>query len=137
MFKVNYDTNTGEILGYYPLGVDYPNGVPEPTIEITDEQRQSAYGKIAKVVGGEFVVEDQPEPTPEELKAERMAWLEEWSVKEQQAIVMRKNANEIFTDYDTAMATAKEDGAAYVAEYMRLLGIINNGDDPCKKQAAE
>ena len=71
-----------------------------------------------------------PEPTPEELKAERLAWLEEWSKKEQETIVMRKSANEIFTNYDTAIVTAREEGAAYVDEYRRLLEIINNGDDP-------
>lgn len=77
MFKVNYDTNTGEILGYYPLGVDYPNGVPEPTIEITGEQRQSAYNKIVTVVDGKFVVEDQPEQSQGEIK---QSWLNKLNV---------------------------------------------------------
>lgn len=36
MVKVNYDTNTGEILGYYPDFVKYKN-VPEPYIEIEDD----------------------------------------------------------------------------------------------------
>ena len=83
MFKVNYEKNTGEILGYYPIGVNYPNGVPEPTIEITGEQRQSTYGKIAKAVGGEFVVEDQPEPTPEEIKNSKIKAVVAWFKAEQ------------------------------------------------------
>ena len=71
---------------------------------------------------------------PQSLKNKRLARLESWSVTEQQAIVMRKNANEIFSDYDTARATAKEDGKAYVDEYSRLLEIINEGDDPWEEQ---
>ena len=74
------------------------------------------------------------ERDPQSLKDKRLARLESWSVTEQQAIVMRKNANEIFSDYDTARATAKEDGKAYVDEYSRLLEIINEGDDPWEEQ---
>ena len=70
------------------------------------------------------------ERDPESLKDKRLTRLESWSVAEQQVIVMRKNANEIYNGYDIAIATAKEDGKVYVDEYSRLLEIINNGNDP-------
>ena len=70
------------------------------------------------------------ERDPESLKDKRLTRLESWSVAEQQVIVMRKSANEIYNGYDIAIATAKEDGKVYVDEYSRLLEIINNGNDP-------
>lgn len=51
--KVNYDANTGIVLGYYPNGVLYTN-IPEPVIEITDEDHMNSLGKTMQVVDGAF-----------------------------------------------------------------------------------
>ena len=96
--------------------------------------------ETGKPHGGDQLPGDR-EATPEEyeffmerdaqsLKDKRLAILESWSVAEQQVIVMRKNANEIYNGYDIAIATAKEDGKVYVDEYSRLLEMINKGEDP-------
>ena len=39
MIKVNYDSLTGVILGYYPDDIDYVS-IPEPNIEIDDNAHQ-------------------------------------------------------------------------------------------------
>ena len=37
MIKVNYDSETGQILGFYPNEIEYQS-IPEPYIEIDCEQ---------------------------------------------------------------------------------------------------
>jgi hypothetical protein len=51
--KVNYDTKTTLVKGYYPDIINYAS-IPEPYIEITDEQHQIALGKQMCVVDGIF-----------------------------------------------------------------------------------
>jgi len=51
--KVNYDTETTLVKGYYPDIINYAS-IPEPYIEITEEQHQIALGKQMCVVDGIF-----------------------------------------------------------------------------------
>ena len=51
MYYVNYDEDTGEILGIYPSSEDY-NEVPSPKITITDEE----YAQLGR---GEWIVHDR------------------------------------------------------------------------------
>lgn len=51
--KVNYDTETTLVKGYYPDAINYAS-IPEPYIEISDEKHQEALGKQMCVVDGVF-----------------------------------------------------------------------------------
>lgn len=51
--KVNYDTKTTLVKGYYPNSINYFS-IPEPFIEITKEQHQEALGKEMCVIDGVF-----------------------------------------------------------------------------------
>ena len=53
MIKVNYDTETRLVTGYYPDSINYAS-IPEPYIEISNEQHQEALGKQMCVVDGFF-----------------------------------------------------------------------------------
>lgn len=44
MIKVNYDIQDGKILGFYPDNITYET-IPEPFIEITEEQREAILNK--------------------------------------------------------------------------------------------
>ena len=71
-YRVNYDSQTGDVLGVYDNTgeVIYPKGIPEPSIEISAEERDAAYEKIAKVIDGKFVLEEIPSPTIDDMKTE-------------------------------------------------------------------
>jgi hypothetical protein len=49
--KVNYDTETTLVKGYYPDAINY-SLIPEPYIEISDEKHQEALGEQMCVVNG-------------------------------------------------------------------------------------
>jgi hypothetical protein len=71
--KVNYDTETTLVKGYHPDSINY-SSIPEPNIEITDEQHQEALSKTMCVVNGvfqEYVKSDSL--VLEELKAQKIA----------------------------------------------------------------
>jgi hypothetical protein len=53
MIKINYDIETTLVKGYYPDIINYAS-IPEPYIEITEEQHQIALGKQMCVVDGIF-----------------------------------------------------------------------------------
>ena len=57
MIKVNYDQQTGNILGFYHDGISYPYGIPIPYIEISDEQHMSIMEKqdMWKIIDNEPV----------------------------------------------------------------------------------
>ncbi|MDD3420381.1 MAG: hypothetical protein PHE78_07280 [Candidatus Gastranaerophilales bacterium] len=57
MIKVNYEQQTGNILGFYHEGISYPNGIPTPSIEISDEQHMSIMEKqdMWKIIDNELV----------------------------------------------------------------------------------
>lgn len=71
--KVNYDTETTLVKGYYPDSINYAS-IPEPFIEITDEQHQAALSKTMCVVNGVFQEYVKPDSLLlEELKAQKIA----------------------------------------------------------------
>lgn len=51
MIKVHYNSQTNEVMGYYPDSINYKN-IPEPYIEITAEEHQNALGKQMVVIDG-------------------------------------------------------------------------------------
>ena len=53
MIKVNYDTKTTLVKGYYPDAINYAS-IPEPYIEISDEEHQETLGKQMCVVNGVY-----------------------------------------------------------------------------------
>ena len=53
MIKVNYDTESTLVKGYYPSSINYAS-IPEPYIEISDEKHQEALGKQMCVTNGIF-----------------------------------------------------------------------------------
>ena len=57
--KVNYDPQTGEVKGFYPKDIKYKS-IPEPCIEISQEEHKSYSEKKKIVVEGKFV--DYKEP---------------------------------------------------------------------------
>ena len=53
MIKVNYNTETTLVKGYYPDTIKYAS-IPEPYIQITEEEHQIALSKQMCVVNGVF-----------------------------------------------------------------------------------
>ena len=53
MLKVNYDTETTLVKGYYPDSINYAS-IPEPYIEISEEEHQEALGRQMCVINGIF-----------------------------------------------------------------------------------
>jgi len=51
--KVNYDTETTLVKGYYPDAINYAL-IPKPYIEISDEEHQETLGKQMCVINGVF-----------------------------------------------------------------------------------
>lgn len=60
MIKVNYDTETTLVKGYYPDSINYAS-IPEPYIVISEEEHQEGLGKQMCVINGiyqEYVTPD-------------------------------------------------------------------------------
>jgi hypothetical protein len=53
MIKINYDTETTLVKGYYPDKINYTL-IPKPYIEISEEEHQEALGKQMCVIDGIF-----------------------------------------------------------------------------------
>lgn len=51
MIKVNYNIHTGLVQGYYPDSINYVS-IPEPYLEISEEQHLEILGKKMCVVDG-------------------------------------------------------------------------------------
>ena len=78
--KVNYDTETTLVKGYYPDAINYTS-IPEPYIKIFDEEHQKALGKQMCVVNGvyqEYITPDSVllEQGKQSKTAECQAYLE-------------------------------------------------------------
>lgn len=67
--KVSYDNETTKVTGYYPDTISYLS-IPEPFIEISDEDHQANLDKEMAVVDGVF---QEYEDTDEEILAEAKA----------------------------------------------------------------
>lgn len=66
MIKVNYNTETGEILGYYPDFIGYSN-IPSPTIEIDAATHQDCIQNsgLRRVDLTSFQIIEYTPPEPE------------------------------------------------------------------------
>lgn len=133
MYKVPYNPETGEIGGFYDTGLNYPSGIPTPNIEVTPAQHSEAIqkinqeGKTAKVVEGELIFLDPPEPTIEEIQAQELAKLNaefEPQFKandEAYLLALRNNDQELIEELN-------EEKADLVAEYTKRKEVIFNGN---------
>lgn len=65
IIKVNYNLETGEVIGYYPSFLNYKN-IPKPNIEIEDGDHSKYLGKRMVVKDGVF--QEYKEPQKEILK---------------------------------------------------------------------
>ena len=52
--KVHYDLQTGSVIGYYPDNLPYKI-IPEPFIEVADEELKASLGKLMHVVNDTLV----------------------------------------------------------------------------------
>lgn len=70
MMKANYNADTGSILGFYPNEIEYAE-VPEPCIEITQEQWQECINNQDKYIVDieKQVLTDAPPPPPEPIES--------------------------------------------------------------------
>lgn len=66
MIKVNFNPETTLVQGYYPDSINYAS-IPEPFIEITQEQHQASFDKQMCVVNGVF----QEYVTPDSILLEQ------------------------------------------------------------------
>lgn len=81
-FKVSYNLENGNILGFFPSNIKYTN-IPEPNIEIDEVKYQMCMGKNVKVENNEIV---EIVPTIEEiLKKEKTKKLNELDIAYEQA----------------------------------------------------
>lgn len=68
--------DTGIVIIFYPVDMlDLYNSIPEPSVEVTEEQRQEYFeqGRQHRIVNGEFIYVEPPGRTLEELKAGKWA----------------------------------------------------------------
>ena len=73
MIKVNYDTETTLVKGYYPDAINYAS-IPEPYMEISDEEHQETLGKQMCVVNGVYQEYVKPlDVQLQEAKASKIA----------------------------------------------------------------
>lgn len=67
--KVSYNDKTGDIVGFFPSNIEY-SFIPEPFIEITEEEHKGTFGKKMKVING---ILKEIVPSDEELLANAKA----------------------------------------------------------------
>ena len=71
--KVNYNKINGNILGYYPNSFDYAS-IPEPFIEITEEEHQEGLSKNMCIINGLYKEYIKPDDILlQEAKAEKIS----------------------------------------------------------------
>jgi len=125
LYKVYYDKKTGQVLGYYVSGMNYPNGIPKPNIEITDQERNAAYdsAKVAKVIDGKFVLEDKPIiiVTKQEKLNELNLWIESENVRIAGDLTLDLASG---LTLEEAQTYAQEETDLVIAEYEKRLAEI-------------
>ena len=129
MIKVNYDTNTGEIKGYYPDDIPYPS-IPEPYIEIDEAAHQDciANSGLRRVdVANKIIVEyTPPEPTAEEKQAQAIAALDA-EYQPQFASLAQSLGLATMDGNQAVQDEIKADYAALKTEYQQKREAISNG----------
>ena len=127
MIKVNYDSETGHILGFYPDEIEYQL-IPEPYIEITEEQHNDCinnqgYRKIdletKEVINCTLII---PEKTKKDLVVELTAEYQVNVDKIQKAYIIAQINND---DNLKALLSTRLNEATN--EYNQKRGVIENG----------
>jgi hypothetical protein len=125
MYLANYDTG-GNILGFYIQGMHM--NIPEPTLEITDEQHQEYFnkGQNHKVIDGKFVYVEPLVPTAEEVRQQKIKALDkEYNPKFDSLTLAWATA---YMSGDTVTANARiADKTVLTNEYNTKKGVIENG----------
>ena len=149
MYYVNYDEDTGTIIGIYPSSYN-PEDVPEPKITITDEQYSSLGEDYYIVVDGALVKETEEQgiiPTHgssgadtaiKDLQADYADTLEKLKDASVAATIMDADTTEIQNDYRallsdfTRKAIDIEGGSSVTTgEYCPMCGTLTeNGVCP-------
>ena len=127
MIKVNYDSTTGEIKGFYPDDVGYVS-IPEPHIEIDEIAHRDCINHqgLRKVdIATQKIVEYVPE-IAEPTKDEKVAALD--AVYQPQFTALAQGVGLATLDGNEAtLANIKEDYVVLKTEYKEKLEAINNG----------
>ena len=127
MIKVNYDSETGQILGFYSNEIEYQS-IPEPYIEIDYEQHNDCinnqgYRKIdletKKVINCTPII---PEKTKKDLVVELTAEYQVNVDKIQKAYILAQINND---DSLKALLSTRLNEAT--TEYNQKRGVIENG----------
>jgi hypothetical protein len=68
MYLVQYNAETGTVLGIYDQTLNYPSGIPTPNIQITVKQHADFFvrGQNHRVIDGVWTYVEPPGPTTEE-----------------------------------------------------------------------
>lgn len=135
MYKVHYNSSNGSILGYYPDFIEY-SAIPSPNIEIEDldHQKVFSFSKIAKVIDGEFVLEDIPLPSEEETKQSQLDMLNRELENQLKEITLQFNA-----DLASGMTLKESQSLSKTAilqvmgEYEEKIGLIESGVNPLEE----
>ena len=127
MIKVNYDSTTGAIKGFYPDDIGYVS-IPEPHIEIDKTAHQDCMNHqgLRKVdIATQKIVEYVPE-IAEPTKDEKVAALD--AVYQPQFTALAQGVGLATLDGNEAtLANIKEDYVVLKTEYKEKLEAINNG----------
>ena len=141
MYYVNYDEDTGTIIGIYPASYN-PDEVPEPKITITDEQYNVLGEDYYIVVDGALVKEgegqethpssDNTDTAVKDLQADYVDTLEKLKDASVAATIMDADTTDIQSDYRallsdfTRKAIDIEEGASSITtgEYCAMCGTL-------------
>lgn len=75
MYLAHYDAE-GNVLGFYKQGMH--TDIPEPTLEISEEEHQEYFGKNQsyKVIDGKWTYIEPQQPTAVEIKQQKISVLD-------------------------------------------------------------
>lgn len=127
MIKVNYNSETGQILGFYSDEIEYKS-IPEPYIEITEEQHNDCINnqghrkidlETKKVINCTPII---PEKTKKDLVVELTAEYQVNVDKIQKAYIIAQINND-----DNLKALLSTRLSEATAEYNQKRGVIENG----------
>lgn len=137
MYYINYDSETGDILGIYPSSMNY-NEVPDPKITITDEEYALLGEGYYRVVGGQLELATppdtgddptDPEPTPTDDTEARIAALQTEFLDNFTALKTAFIGASILEETEI-MNEIRNDYRALMGEFTSKVRTIEEGDYP-------